>query len=576
MKLTTGLQILSSKNLEKTISKKILLANTSDRVIDKKAQEAAVGVSSDPAYLPGDSINMVFNPDIRYRNYFTFSPLTNIDYRNNLLIFAENKEIRKAVRIIANETVVTQTELFKYPVYPDIAMTQVPEDKQKICEGIMDYLNKYFYPKLYQMYNFKKDGLNETVKEYLKTGKLAYEIIYDNLQNPKDIIGIQPIDPGCLQKFKYNDITYYVQRGALDTSERVLADNQVVLVEYNEYDYGYVSFVDSLRMSFNIMRSMSTSKALWFAAKSQVRMHINLELGELSYKEAKQRLSEARNDYTNTFSMTDLGVINFNNQPNNTGFREFFTASSANGAPSIEEINANGPDLSEVDSLDYWSKLFWQDTEIPMSRIDPSANETWGFTDVEALNRIEITFSKFIQEIRDKMEVLFLKPIIIQLTLKEVEIGIDLALLDYIKIKWLSFNQYEKMAELEILNKRVEIAKNVSDFGSVTDVYGNERQLFPIDWLSKNFLEFTEEQLKDIDAERVRQNIKLGFTADGRNPQEVAEEEEQKRQEEEERRQQEEEETSQEDEEVEEVADEEPNQEDTDESANQEDEGEEQ
>lgn len=568
MKLTTGLQILSSKNLEKTISKKILLANTSDRVIDKKAQEAAVGISSDPAYLPGDSINMVFNPDIRYRNYFTFSPLTNIDYRNNLLIFAENKEIRKAVRIIANETVVTQTELFKYPVYPDIAITQVPEDKQKVCEGIMDYLNKYFYPKLYQMYNFKKDGLNETVKEYLKTGKLAYEIIYDNLQNPKDIIGIQPIDPGCLQKFKYNDITYYVQRGALDTSERVLADNQVVLVEYNEYDYGYVSFVDSLRMSFNIMRSMSTSKALWFAAKSQVRMHINLELGELSYKEAKQRLSEARNDYTNTFSMTDLGVINFNNQPNNTGFREFFTASSANGAPTIEEINANGPDLSEVDSLDYWSKLFWQDTEIPMSRIDPSANETWGFTDVEALNRIEITFSKFIQEIRDKMETLFLKPIIIQLTLKEVEIGIDLALLDYIKIKWLSFNQYEKMAELEILNKKVEIAKNVSDFGVATDVNGNERQLFPTDWLAKNFLEFTEEQLKDIDAERVRQNIKLGFTADGRNPQEVAEEEEQKRQEEEERRQQEEE-SSQEDE----GNNEEVEEEDT---VNQEDEGEEQ
>ena len=526
MQLTTGLQILGSKNLEKTISKKILLANTAERVIDKKAQAAAVGISNNPAYIPGDStLNMVYNPDIRFRNYFDFSPLTNINYRNNLLIFAENKEIRKAVRIIANETVVTTTELQKYPVFPDITLTQVPDEHQKVCGGIMEYLDSYFYPKLYQMYNFKKDGLNKAIREYLITGKLAYELIYDNLKNPKDIIGIQPIDPGCLQKFKYNDITYYVQRGALDASERVLTDNQVVLVEYNEYDYGYVSFVDSLRMSFNIMRSMTTSKALWFAAKSQVRLHVNLDLGEVSYDESRQRLSEARNDFMNTFSISDLGVVNFNNQPNNTGFRQFFTANSSTGSPSIEEITGQGPDLSEVDSLDYWSRQFWQDTGIPMSRIDPSSTEAWGFTDVEALNRIELTFAKDIQEIRDKMEALFLKPIIIQLTLKEVEIGIDLALLDYIKIKWLSFNQYEKLAELEVLNKKVEIAKNVSDFGVVTDVYGNERQLFPIDWLTRNFLEFTEEQISDIDRERVRQNIKLGFTADGRNPEDVVEEE---------------------------------------------------
>jgi hypothetical protein len=516
MKITTGINILGSRNIEKTISKKILMANVTDKVIDPKAQKKAVGSPSDPVYFTNGN-TMLFNPDIRYRTSFAFSPLTNINYRNDLLVFAENNEIKKAVDIIANEIAIMDTAVNKYPVFPKINYTLIPEEKQELAKAIDDYLNQVFYPKLYQYFNFKEDGLIEKIQEFLIAGKLGFEIIFDNLKNPKDIVGIIPIDPTTLQKFKEGDYVYYVQKALVDNNgkERILNENQVILIEQNKYDYGYVSYVDKLRLPFNIMRSMMTSKVLWFAAKSQVRMHIKLNLGDVARTEAIQKLTESKNQYINHFTFGEDGIVKFNNSPNNTGYREFFTAeTAASGSPEIEEINSTGPDLTETDSLSFWEKQYWQYTDIPYDRIDPNSSDSWGFTDVAQLRKIEINFGKKINAYRKILNQIFLKPIIIQLTLKEIEIGIDLSLLDSIKMEWIAFNEYDKLAELEIMQKRVDIATSIVQFGEMEDVNGTTRKLVPVTWAAQNYLEYSKDQLASMDLTRKLENKWLGFEED--------------------------------------------------------------
>ena len=486
MKLTTGINIIGGRNIEKTLSKKILLTNTTDKVIDKKALRNSVAAASDPIYFTNNSSGMIFNPDIRYRSTYAFSPLTSINYRNDLLVFAENNEIKKAVNIIANETAIVDLETNKYPVFP----------------------------KLYQFYSFKEDGLIEAIKEFIITGKLAYEIIYDNIKNPKEIIGIMQIDPSTLQKYKEGDYIYYVQKTIGDNNgkSRVLAENQVILVEFNKFDFGYLSYVDRLRMSFNIMRSMQTSKILWFAAKSQVRMHIKMAMGDVARNEAIQRLTESKNQYINHFTFGDDGQVKFNNQPNNSGYREFFTAeTAASGSPEIEEINSNGPDLTEVDSLQYWEKFFWKDTEIPYDRIDPNSSDSWGFTDVTSLRKIEVNFGKTINSFRKMLNPMFMKPVIIQLTLQEAEIGVDLSLIDSIKMEWVAFNEYDKLAEIELMQKRIDLSTSIAEFGTLSDVNGVERKAIPISWIMKTYLEFNQEQLASMEVERKAENKALGF-----------------------------------------------------------------
>ena len=174
MKLTAGLNLLHSRDIDKNLSKKITLANTSDKTLDGKALSKATAHASDPIFFTNGNFNQPWNPDIRYRTDFAFSPMTSINYRNDLLVFAENYEVKKAVRIVGNETVLVDTDQNKYPVFPKINQTLIEESKQDTALAIQDYLDKIFYPKLYQWYNFTDEGLLEKVKEYLITGKIAY------------------------------------------------------------------------------------------------------------------------------------------------------------------------------------------------------------------------------------------------------------------------------------------------------------------------------------------------------------------------------------------------------------------
>ncbi len=516
MKLSTNLQYLAG-NLSKKVSKKIQLANTTDKRLSQKILNKSDGVSSDPLYSRGgiDTQNG-FNPDIRYRNLFGYSPITNINYRNDLLLFAQNNEIKKAVSTVASEIAIIDTDQEVYPVFPTINITKIDEDKQETAKAINDYINDIFFPQLLMMYGFKEDKLIEVIEEYLTTGKLAYEIIYDNLVRPTEIIGMQPLDPSTLQKVKSGDDIYYIQKAvAGDTKERILVENQVILIEENEFDYGYISYVDSLRRPYNVMQTMQSSKALWFAAKSQVRMHIKLNLGDIARDEAINKLKEAQETMVNEFNFREDGIITFNNEPVSSGYREFFTAETASsGSPEIEEVNSNGPDLTETDSLTYWSKLFWSASDIPIDRIDPASSEGWGFADVNNLRKIEINFAKKINRHRKKLNPLFLKPLIIQLTLKEVEIGIDLTLLDSIKMNWVAFNHYESLAELELLAKRIDIASQMSQFGELEDAEGNTRKMIPISYMMRNYLQLSEESIESMERMRELEQRWLGFGDD--------------------------------------------------------------
>ncbi len=513
MKIANNIQQNLNNNIEKMLSKKILLASTSA----KQGEKLGFAEPSNPLFFKNTQNRYTFNPDIRYRTNMGYSPIESISLRNMLLMLAENNEIQKALNAIANEMIVTNLKSNKYPVYPFINKSLVPEEKHQIVDAMDKYINEIFYPFLWQILNLKNNGLKKIVKEYYTTGKLAFEIVYDNIKRPKEIVNIVPIDPSELSKFKENGHIYYVRQPLSGGKQVVLHENQVILIEDNEYDYGYISYVHRLQRPFNVMRSMQNAKINWFAVKSQVRMHIKFNLGDVSRKQAKQLIAEGKDEYINDFHFNDAdGTFFFNGDPSVPSYLEYFTAETQNsGSPEFEEINTQGPDLTEVDSLQYWEKYFWKHTEIPFDRIDPSSSETWNFVDASSVRKTELSFSKFILDNKIALNELWLKPLIIQLTLKEVEIGVDLSLIDAIQMQWVSFNEYDKLAELEVIDKKISLAQNLSTFGEAEDSEGNTVKMFPFEWIVDNYFDYTEEQKRAMRESFQRQQKLLGFNSDG-------------------------------------------------------------
>ena len=515
MKLSQGIQTLTSRNVESNLSKKILLANTSEKRDTKKI---GVGQPASPIYFQNNSLSRItngrFSADIRYRNNYAQTALNNIYHRNNLLLFAENNEIKKALTAICNELLIADMKENKYFLYPQINLTQIDDSKLEVAKAIQSYMDKIFYPKLIGMFGWRKTTeLRNNINEYLTCGKLAFEIVYDNLQRPKEIVNIIPLDTTELSKFKDGDYIWYLQKPLDGTKDRILHENQVILIEWNENDFGYLSYVESLKRSFNIMRGMQTSKILWFAVKSQVRMHIKLNMGDVSRTEAINKLNDSKDEFINNFDFDqESGELFLNDEPNIVGYKEFFTAETqSSGTPEIEEVNTQGPDLTEVESLQFWERMYWKETNIPYDRIFPEQSDSWSFADVNSMKKTENTFAKFIQSIRDKIDELILKPLIIQLTLKEVEIGVDLELLDQIKIEWVGFNQYDKLNDLELINRKTEIIANLAQFATLEDSEGRVRSVLPIKWLIQNYLDFSNEQFESMKRAQIEQDIELGY-----------------------------------------------------------------
>lgn len=514
MKVSSSLGLGNkTKKVEKALSKRILLANNSINTKEGLVE------SSNPIFAKSSARSTYQNPDIRYQNQYQTTALNSINIRNMLFMFAENNEIKKALKIITNEIVVSNLKSNKYPVNPAINFSLIPEDKRDVAKAIQKYMNDVFFPKIWRWLNFDNPKeLPKIIKEYMTTGKLAFEIVYDNLKRPKNIVNMYPIDPAGLQKFVENGQVFFVFKQANGGPERILHENQIILVEWNEYDFGHVSYVDQLRRPFNIMRGMQTAKQMWFAAKSQVRLHINLNLGDMPRKAAIQTIEEKESEIMSTFEYSESdGKVLYNGETDVIGYNEFITAETANsGKPEIDEIVGNGPDMTEIDSLQYWEKLYWKETNIPYDRIDPSSTETWGFSDASQIKKSEINFSKDTLEWKNDISQIFLKALIIQLTLQEAEIGVDLSLLDSIYMNWITFNEYEKPAELEMLEKQITLAQTISTFGEQEDSEGRTRKQIPYQWIIENYLNFTTEQLETMKQYRLQTDVELGFiTKDG-------------------------------------------------------------
>ena len=158
MKYTNGINLLRNRNIKKNLSKKILLANTSDKV----DPDLGMALSNNPLYIRNnnDLINStVSTRDIRYNVNYGYSPIVGIEVRNYLLMFAENQEIKKAIRTMRNEIIISNIDSYKYPVFPKISFAKISEDKQETAKAIQTYLDEVFYPKMYQLYRFKGNGL---------------------------------------------------------------------------------------------------------------------------------------------------------------------------------------------------------------------------------------------------------------------------------------------------------------------------------------------------------------------------------------------------------------------------------
>lgn len=382
--------------------------------------------------------------------------------RDILRKMAAQPELEDILDVMTNECIVYDDDE-SYICKPFLDNGLLYQLNEKNLEEIKNCIDSSFY-KLYLLLHWKTLAWDQ-FKRWLIDGVLAYEIVYDDLQNPHSIIGIVDLDPAWLTKVNKDNVTYWVLFKDVQGKERILYDSQIIYIKYE--DTGVTarqSYLERLIRPFNLYRIIEQAQVIWTVTQSSFKTKFTIPVQGMTRAKAQQTLGQAMNRYKEDISFNvETGELQINGKVNMPFNKEYWMPQNVNGTPEIETIVDSGPMLNDSDQIKYFKNQLYEMSKIPASRFDKEAQQTWFGSDPTSQLREEIDFGRFVTRLRNTFAQILLKPLRIQLALSIPDIKNDKRILDSISLKFNSYNQFEEMMNIEIMSKRVEFIGTMKD-----------------------------------------------------------------------------------------------------------------
>lgn len=415
--------------------------------------------------------------------------------REALRKLALQPELEDILDVMTNESIVYDTDL-TYFAEPFIEVQELHDVKKELRGKIEDEMGKYFR-KFYKMLNWKYAAWDD-FKRWLVEGILAFEIVYDKLDKPTEIIGIIPIDPATLTKKYDNNKWYWIQYKGIQGKERTLLDSQIIYVPYQETNcINRVSYLERLIRPFNIYRIVEQAQLIWTITNASYKMKFTIPVKGMNKTLGMQTLNSAMNRYKEDIKfMGDTGEITINGQSTMPFNKEYWFPENDSGSPSIETLGGDGPELNDNDQLKYHKNNLYKISKIPLSRFDQESGETWFGADATSVARTEIDFARFVNRLRNQFAQVILKPLKLQLALSIPELQENKPFLEAISLQYKSYNLFEEMMEMELMQKRVEFIQSMKESMVDCDVDGNEIKYFSSKFLVQKYLKYSSEDIR--------------------------------------------------------------------------------
>lgn len=446
--------------------------------------------------------------------------------RDALRKLALQPELEDILDTMSNESIVYDSD-YTYFAEPFIEAQELQDFKPKVRKQITESMNKHFR-RFYKMLNWKYDAWDD-YKRWLIEGILAWEIVYDRLDKPSEIIGLIPVDPTTLTRKFENNKWYWYQFKGIQGRERKLLDSQIIYISYQDTKaINRVSYLERLIRPFNIYRIIEQAQLIWTITNSSYKMKFTIPVRGMSRMQGMQTVARTMNSYKENIKfIADTGELSINSQTTLPFNKEYWFPESESGSPEVETLGGDGPELNDNDQLKYFKNQLYKVSKIPLSRFDQESGETWFGTDASSVARIEIDFARFVTRLRNKFAQIMIKPIQLQLSLDFPELQHNRQFLEAVSLQYKSYNLFEEMMDMELMQKRVEFIQNMKDSMIDMDVEGNEIKFFSSKFLVKKYLKLSDadlelndklkqEEIDDLNLAGSQENMKDGSLAESK------------------------------------------------------------
>ena len=443
---------------------------------------------------------------------------------------AMQPELEDILDMMANESIVYDDEE-SYICEPFLDSALIQDLNEKSAEEIRTSMDTQFY-KLYLLLDWKKHAW-DIFKRFLIEGVLAYQIVYDDVENPHTIVNIVDVDPNTLTRSIEDGVVYWIQFKDVIGRERKLLDAEIIYIKYE--DSGVAprqSYLERLIRPFNLYRIVEQAQVIWTVTQSSFKTMFTIPVGGMNRAKGAQTLAAAMNRYKEDISFNvETGELQVNGRVNMPFNKEYWLPQNEAGRPEIETLVDNGPQLNDSDQIKYFEYKLYKMSKIPATRFDKDAQSTWFGNDPTQALRDEINFSRFVNRIRNNFAEIMLKPLRISVALAMPDIKNDKRILDAMSLHFNSYNLFEEMMNLEIMQKRIDFIGTFKDSLTETDAEGNETPFFSLKFLVMQYLKMSDADLElnekyKLEAELAKKSGKKKEDEEGDEDKEGKEDEE--------------------------------------------------
>jgi hypothetical protein len=429
-----------------------------------------------------------------------FFQLDYVSKRERLRDIASNGEIEFILETIVDDCIVYDDD--NRFCYPNDLIGEI-RYKGRSKEARLQYQEKLVhryqenFQKIYSAWGFGSGiAAWQYFYQWLIEGHLAFEIIYDDPMNPKNIIGFKELDPATLfpqvkKDFAGKIYLEWAQKDPKGARIRTLTDSQVIYISYsNQFRTKRVSFVERMVRSFNLLRIIEHSKIIWHTMNAPIRLTTTVPVGTKSMQKAKEDIREFTNTLKEDISFDgESGELRVDGKPNILFYKNYvLPVNDRNEQIKIEPLEYAGPNLSGSELLKYFHDKLKLDSKIPESRFgDGMGTYTMN---AEGISREEIRYNKFISRLRSAFKELITKPLYIQMCLEFNELKDDPKFSNAVGIHFYDDNVFEEIKQQDLLNKRLATLNSLK---SVVD--DSSQPYFSTEFLIKEYLKMSDDDI---------------------------------------------------------------------------------
>jgi hypothetical protein len=357
------------------------------------------------------------------------------------------------------------------------------------------------FKKIYKAFRFDDDiSAWGIFFKWLVDGMIAFEIIYDDLENPKNIIAIKDIDVVTLQPgVDKSGKSIWIQFKGMGPNERILWDSQIIFLSYSEVNFPTnISYVQRLIKPYNILNILETTRIIWSVVNASFRTKFVIPTDDKPKNLAKQSVAKLMNAYNEDLNFNyETGELNSKlvaeGKPMFPYTKQFWFTSKNGISPEVETVGGSGPDLSNIDILQYFYKKIWMLSKIPVERMDieQGGGTPYNYSSAASLIYREVKFQNFIKRLRTQFKEILLKPLRLQMAIDLPDLKNDYVFMSSIKLTYNDNIKFAKMKEMDLKEKEMDFISNMM---SILDKDGEP--IVPLEFLLEEYGIFSKTQIE--------------------------------------------------------------------------------